>query len=118
MWSGMDRGRALVTGGSGYFGSLLLRRLLEQGWGCRVFDLNDADDRPESVEFRRGDIRDLDACRRACAGAETVFHCVAQVPLANDKPLFWSVNRDGTRNLLQAAHEAGRGQGTPGVDLL
>ncbi len=97
----------LVTGGSGYFGSLLVRRLLEQGMRVRVFDRSDADDRPAEVEFRRGDIRDPDACRAACEGAETVYHCVAQVPLANDKALFWSVNRDGTRNLLQAALESG-----------
>ena len=97
----------VVTGGSGYFGSLLVRLLVERGRKVRVFDLNDADDRPARVEFQRGDVRDLDACRQACAGAEAVFHCVAQVPLAKDSELFWSVNRDGTRNLLQAAFDSG-----------
>jgi nucleoside-diphosphate-sugar epimerase len=96
----------LVTGGSGYFGSLLVRRLVETGAHVRVLDLNDDGDRPEGVEFHRGDIRDLDACREACRGAESVFHCVAQVPLARDKGLFWSVNRDGTRNILQASRDA------------
>ena len=50
--------RALVTGGSGYFGELLVRRLVERGDSVRVLDLNDSDDRPASVEFVRGDIRD------------------------------------------------------------
>ena len=50
----MTRPLVLITGGSGYFGSLLLRKLLEQGARCRVFDLNDADDRPPEVESIRG----------------------------------------------------------------
>lgn len=97
----------LVTGGAGYFGSLLVRQLVEAGERVRIFDLNDADDRPPGVEFHRGDIRDLDACRRASEGVDTAYHCVAQVPLAKDKELFWSVNRDGTRNILQASRDAG-----------
>ena len=32
-----------------------------------------------------------------------MFHNVAQVPLAKDKTLFWSVNRDGTRKMPQAS---------------
>lgn len=35
-----------------------------------------------------------------------IFHNVAQVPLAKDKRLFWSVNRDGTRNMLEAGARA------------
>jgi nucleoside-diphosphate-sugar epimerase len=38
---------------------------------------------------------------------QTIYHCVAQVPMVKNKALIWSVNRDGTRNLLQAAKEAG-----------
>ena len=38
----------------------------------------------------------------ACEGIDVAFHNVAQVPLAKDKNLFWSVNRDGTKNLLEA----------------
>jgi nucleoside-diphosphate-sugar epimerase len=98
---------SLVAGGSGYFGSLLVRRLRQDGGRVRIFDLNDADDQAEDVEFIRGDIRDPEACRRACAGAMTVYHCVAQVPLARDSTLFWSVNRDGTRHLLNAARAEG-----------
>jgi nucleoside-diphosphate-sugar epimerase len=38
---------------------------------------------------------------------ELVFHNVAQVPLAKDKKAFWSVNRDGTLKLLEAARDSG-----------
>src|SRR4051794_24555773 len=92
--------KALVTGGAGYFGNLLAKKLLELGYSVRVFDLN----RPEEAEIIsvQGDIRDAGAVSTACAGIDVVFHNVAQVPLAKDKDLFWSVNRDGTRNLLEA----------------
>ncbi len=96
----------LVTGGSGYFGSLLVRRLIDSGRRVRVFDLHEADDHPAGVEFVAGDIRDPEACRRACQGVSTAYHCVAQVPLAKDSELFWSVNRDGTQNILEASLKA------------
>lgn len=98
---------SLITGGSGYFGCLLRNRLIDAGQRVRVFDLVDADDRPAGVEFLRGDIRDPDAVRRACDGVDTVYHNVAQVPVAKDRRLFWSVNHGGTENLLRAAADAG-----------
>jgi nucleoside-diphosphate-sugar epimerase len=97
----------LVTGGSGYFGCALVRILRAMGRKVRVFDLNDTDDRPEDVEFIQGDIRDLQAVRRACEGAKVVLHNVALVPLAKDKPQFWAVNSQGTKNLLQASLDSG-----------
>lgn len=100
------KNKALITGGAGYFGSLLLRKLLENNYECAIFDLNDADDRPKEVEFIQGDIRDYDAILAACKGVNVVHHNVAQVPLAKDKELFHSVNYDGTENLLRAALEA------------
>ncbi|HKA28551.1 MAG TPA: NAD-dependent epimerase/dehydratase family protein [Candidatus Binatia bacterium] len=99
--------RALVTGGSGYFGCLLRERLVARGDAVRVLDLIDADDRPPQVEFVQGDIRDADVVRAACVGADVVYHNVAQVPLARDRHLFESVNVGGTRILLRAAREAG-----------
>jgi nucleoside-diphosphate-sugar epimerase len=97
----------LITGGSGYFGSLLLHKLLARGARCRVLDLNDACDRPAEVEFVQADIRDYKAIRRACEDIDSVHHNVAQVPLAKNRRLFRSVNIDGVENLLKAASEAG-----------
>src|SRR5512145_1625902 len=102
----MTEQRVLITGGSGYFGSLLRNRLRERGQAVRVFDLSDADDRPGDVEFAQGDIRDASCVSRALAACNTVYHCVAQVPLAKDRELFHSVNVHGTENLLRAAREA------------
>ena len=99
----MSTSRVLITGGSGYFGSLLRDRLLDRGQAVRVFDLADANDRPAAVEFALGDIRDENRVRVACDGCDVIYHCVAQVPLAKDRHLFESVNIDGTENLLKAA---------------
>lgn len=94
---------ALITGGSGYFGSLLRDRLIERGHAVRLFDLVDSDDRAKATDFIRGDIRDTARVTEAVIGCEIIFHCVAQVPLAKDKKLFHSVNAIGTENLLRAA---------------
>lgn len=98
---------ALVTGGSGYFGSLLVALLREQGWTVRVLDLRDAADRPADVALHLGDITDPDAVREACDGVDVIFHNVAQVPLARDAALFQSVNVTGTAVLLEAAMASG-----------
>lgn len=99
----MATSNSLITGGSGYFGSLLRDRLLARGQAVRVFDLADAADRPGEVAFACGDIRDRASVAKALVGCDVIYHCVAQVPLAKDAKLFHSVNVHGTENLLQAA---------------
>ena len=96
---------ALVTGGSGYFGSLLSAQLLATGIHVRVLDLN-APESDAAVEFMQGDIRDAGVVRAAVDGVDVVFNNVAQVPLAKDERLLRSVNVDGTRLLLAACTDA------------
>lgn len=96
----------LVTGGSGYFGSLLAERALEQGDAVRIFDVNPPA-AGTSAEYVRGDVRDRGALRAACEGVDVVFHNVAQVPLAKDRALFDAVNVTGTAHMLVAARAAG-----------
>lgn len=98
---------ALVTGGSGYLGSFLVNALVARDGTCRVVDLHAAHDLPRAAQVTLADVRDRAAMRRACEGVDVVHHAVAQVPLARDRELFWSVNVDGTRALLEAALEAG-----------
>jgi nucleoside-diphosphate-sugar epimerase len=93
---------SLVTGGSGYFGEVLVRKLAGRGQKVRNFDLNPFEASDTPVETVLGDIRDAGAVRAVCRGTRVVYHNVAQVPLAKDRQLFWAVNRDGTGNLLEA----------------
>lgn len=95
----------LVTGGSGYFGTLLAEAAVARGDRVRVLDLEPPAE-ADGVEFVRADIRDLDAVREACEGVDVALHNVAQVPLAKDHEAFWSVNVVGTANLLLAARDA------------
>ncbi|MGH9015494.1 MAG: NAD-dependent epimerase/dehydratase family protein [Acidimicrobiia bacterium] len=97
----------LVTGGSGYFGTILVDRALARGDRVRIFDLNPPGPRAGTVEYVQGDVRDRETLRAACDDVDVVLHNVAQVPLARDRALFWSVNVVGTANLLVAARDAG-----------
>ncbi len=94
--------RSLVTGGSGYFGDLLTRRLLERDYFVRILDVNLPADTYPGTEVVQADIRDRDAVLSACEGIDVVFHNAAQVAIAINKALLWSVNRDGTKNLLES----------------
>ncbi len=100
----------LVTGGSGYFGNVMVRRLLADGHAVRIFDLHAASDTPDGAELVTGDIRDPEAVGHAMQGVDVVHHNVAQVPLAKDKELFWTVNRDGVRVMLEEALRADVGK--------
>ena len=98
---------SLVTGGSGYFGSLLVGRLVAAGHRVRILDINDTDDRSADVEMIIGDIRDRDVVARAVEGCDVIFNNVAQVPLARDEQLLRTVNVDGTALLLNEAARVG-----------
>ena len=95
-----------MTGGAGFFGTLLVQRLVQRGIPVRVFDINRPDPLPPGVSVVQGDVRDLPAVRAACEGIDIVHHNVALVPLAKDKEGFRTVNEGGTRNVLQAAMDA------------
>lgn len=90
----------LVTGGSGFIGSVLARTLVERGESVRVFDVIDFKDRPVGVEFVQGNIRNPADIARALDEVDTVYHNVALVPLSKAGQKFWDVNVTGTALLL------------------
>src|SRR5260221_5869472 len=96
----------LVTGGSGYFGSIVSDLALARGDSVRIFDLNPPGPELARAEYVMGDVRDPAALRAVCDGIDVVLHNVAQVPLAKDRELFDSVNVAGTANVLVAARDA------------
>jgi nucleoside-diphosphate-sugar epimerase len=96
----------LVTGGSGYFGSVVVEQSLARGDSVRILDVNPPGLTASGLDYVAADIRDLPSVRAACDGVDLVFHNVAQVPLARDRALFDSVNVVGTANLLVAARDA------------
>ena len=99
---------SLVTGGAGYFGETLVRKLLARGDNVIVFDLNEPGLVHPRLRSLKGDVCELRGMRAATTtDVSIIYHNVAQVPLAKDPSLLWRVNRDGTENVLNAALEAG-----------
>ena len=98
----------LVTGGSGFFGIHLTRRLLAAGLKVRILDTAEIeDDEIEgAVEFVRADVRDARAVAEACQEVEVVFHNAALVPLARAGKGYWDTNVAGTNNVLDACRQA------------
>jgi nucleoside-diphosphate-sugar epimerase len=101
---------ALITGGSGFFGGILKRRLLSEGWTVTNIDLVPDDDRHPQLTSIRGDIRDRELVDRVLrtAAPSVIFHCAAILAHAvKDKRFLWTSNVDGTRVVADAALNAG-----------
>ncbi len=97
----------LITGGAGFLGINLARYLLERGHKVRTLDIAPFDYPERShVDVHTGDIRDKGAVERAMQGVDLVIHTAAALPLYKAADIF-STDIDGTRNVIQAAHERG-----------
>lgn len=98
----------LITGGSGFIGTHLTRALAARGQPVRVLDIKPPLEPIAGVDYRTGSITDPAAVRAAVRGCRRVFHLAALSGLwGPDRAAFLSVNRDGTRHVLQAAHAEG-----------
>jgi dihydroflavonol-4-reductase len=103
--------KALVTGGTGFVGSHIVRALVEAGHDVRV--LHRASSRLDALkglpyESALGDVLDEDALQAACADCAWVFHAaaVADYWQAEYSRMF-AINVEGTRRVLRAARMAG-----------
>ncbi|MBF0425947.1 MAG: NAD-dependent epimerase/dehydratase family protein [Magnetococcales bacterium] len=99
--------RHLVTGGSGFLGNLIARRLLARGEQVRILDIWEDASRPPAIEFVRCDILDRDGVAAAMQGVDVVHHNVALVPLTKSGDRFREVNTEGSRLAAELAARAG-----------
>ena len=97
-----------ISGGAGFLGLHLARRLLADGVSVRTLDVAPLDDAQleREVEELRGDVRDPSAAARLVRGAEVVVHAAAALPIQASRRSIVSVNVGGTANVLAAALEA------------
>ncbi|MBN1493539.1 MAG: NAD-dependent epimerase/dehydratase family protein [Candidatus Omnitrophica bacterium] len=104
--------KILVTGGTGFTGHHLVRRLVHDGHQVRSLDnqegLFDKELKSLGVEIIYGSVTDKDAVERAMEGCEIVFHLAAAFRGVDlPKAVYWSVNVEGTRIVCNAAMNAG-----------
>src|ERR687898_1001884 len=98
-----------ISGGAGFLGLHLARRLIAAGHEVRSLDLVGLDDPQLEGRVReiRGDIRDETAARELVEGARILVHAAAALPIRGSRAEIESVNVDGTLTLLSAAAHAG-----------
>src|SRR5215211_6872830 len=97
-----------ISGGAGFLGLHLARRLLAEGHSVRSLDLVPVAE-PElerDLEELRGDVRDSVPARRLAEGADVLVHAAAALPIRGSGSEIRSVNVAGTATVLAAAREA------------
>jgi nucleoside-diphosphate-sugar epimerase len=104
--------RWAISGGAGFLGLHLARRLLRDGHDVRTLDISPLDDAEleSQVEELRGDVRDRAAAARLVDGADVLVHAAAALPIQVARDAIRSVNVDGTGVTFAAALEAGVGR--------
>src|SRR5579864_294064 len=97
-----------ISGGAGFLGLHLARRLVADGHEVRTLDvvpLGDAE-LERAVDEQHGDVRDPKAVRGLVSGADVVVHAAAALPIQASREAIRSVNVEGTENVLRAANDA------------
>jgi len=103
--------RVLVTGGHGFIGSFVVRRLLARGYSVRcLVRKTSRTHRVDDLDVEKvfGDILDPDSLAAASAGCQACIHLAGiSSYAAMDKPYARPTIVDGSRNVFQAAKDAG-----------
>jgi nucleoside-diphosphate-sugar epimerase len=100
---------AFVTGGSGFVGGALIRRLAGEGWDVRALARSEAAERAvreAGATPVRGDLDDVAGMRAGAEGADVTFHAAAKVDDWGDPADYERITVQGTRNAIQASREA------------
>ncbi len=99
----------LITGGSGFLGNHLGLFLLDKGVNVRMVDVNPLENEKliGKVDFLQGDVRDSKFMAQATKNIDVVVHAAASLPIVASHEKIKSVNLEGTRTTLEAAHKCG-----------
>lgn len=95
----------LVTGGCGFLGSSIVKKLIYKGFNVKIFD-NSISNNFKDIEIIEGDIRDYDSIRKAIRSIDIVFHTAAIVSFdPSKKKIQEEINITGTKNVMQVCLE-------------
>jgi nucleoside-diphosphate-sugar epimerase len=101
---------AFVTGGSGFIGGRLIRRLVAEGWSVKALVRSESSAstvRERGAEPARGDLDDVAAMRAGAEGCAVAFHAAAHLGEWGSRAEFTRVNVEGTKNAIEACRQAG-----------
>jgi nucleoside-diphosphate-sugar epimerase len=101
-----------ISGGSGFVGAHLVRRLLDRGHRVTSLDkspgLFDDELRSKGATLLAGSVTELDDVVKAMTGAELVYHLASPFgDILQPDSAYWDIEVNGTRNVLQAAKRLG-----------
>ena len=103
--------KALVTGGGGFLGGVIVRLLRERGFEVRSFSRGNYPELERlGVEQVRGDLANREAVERAAAGCDIVFHVAAKAGVWGAYADYYRANVTGTENVIAACRRHGIGR--------
>ncbi|MBU3585126.1 NAD(P)-dependent oxidoreductase [Polynucleobacter sp. AM-26B4] len=94
--------KALVTGGNGFVGQLLVKKLLNNGNSVRLLSRSTSPITIDDVEIVIGDLTSDRDLSEIAIGCDVIFHCAGEI--ANQDKMF-ALNVEGTRKLIDAVHK-------------
>ena len=98
--------KVLVTGGTGFLGSAIVRMLIAKGHTTRSFSRGDYPHlRAAGMDIQRGDLTDMEALRPAASDCDAVIHTAAKAGVWGPAEDYDRTNVQGTRNVIQVCRE-------------
>lgn len=100
--------KVLVTGGGGFLGSAITRRLLERGDKVCCFQRSPAQELHQAgAEVVQGSLTDPAAVESAAQGCDVVVHTAAKAGVWGPRREYDAINIEGTRNVIEACRSHG-----------
>ena len=107
-----DRGKVLVTGGTGFLGSYIIKELIEKGYSVRAIRRNNnlpayiSNEILSRAEWIEGNVLDVAALQDAMENVDIVIHSAGVVSFVKrDRKRMYQVNVEGTANVVNMALE-------------
>ena len=100
----------LVTGGTGFIGSHLVKHLHNKGHNLKLLIRDTSDISPfedlKNIKYITGDVRDIDSLYKAVDNVDLIYHLAAYVGIwAKDKSIYEDINVKGAENIAKVALE-------------